>query len=129
MVVLDHIGLLTPDCEQSVAFYRDYFGFAEGERAVIPRDGGFATLQFVHLGDLTLEFVQPHAGCTPMVQPPIHFSLRVEDIRKEIARLKAAGVKFDRENEIPLQGRSPKHHNAFFYGPGGERVELIQVDE
>ena len=125
MVFLDHIGFMTPDCDASLAFYRDHFGFKEGERAVIPRDGGFATLQFAHFGDLTLEFVQPHAGCNPMIQPPIHFSLRVEDIRKDIARLKAAGVKFDRENEIPLTGRSPKYHNAFFLRSrrGARRVD------
>jgi len=95
---------------------------------VIPRDGGFATLLFAHLGDLTLEFVQPQSGCQAMVQPPIHFSFRVDDICAEIAKLKTAGVKFDREDEIPLTGRSPKHHNAFFYGPAGERVELMQID-
>ncbi len=129
MILLDHIGIMTPDCDKSLAFYRDLFGFSEGDRVVIPRDGGFATLQFAHLGDLTLEFVQPHAGCAKMAQPPIHFSLRVGDIRSEINRLKVAGIRFDRENEIPLTGRSPKHHNAFFNGPAGERVELIQVDD
>jgi catechol 2,3-dioxygenase-like lactoylglutathione lyase family enzyme len=126
---LDHIGIMTPDCDASLAFYVENFGFEKGERVVIPRDGGFATLQFAHLGDLVLEFVQPQGGTGPMVQPPIHFSFRVKDIYDDIARLKAKGVKFDREDEIPLTGRTPKHRNAFCYGPAGERIELMMVED
>lgn len=125
---LDHIGIMTQSADDSLAFYAKHFGFVPGERVTIPRDGGTATLQFAHKGALTLEFVQPQGGAAPMVQPPIHFSFLVDDINAEIAALKAAGVKFDRENEIPLSSR-PHHFNAFFYGPSGERVELMMVTQ
>ena len=128
VIGLDHIGMVVPDCDASLAFYMEHFGFSRGDRAIIPRDGGTATLQFAHLGSIVLEFVQPGAGCEKMQQPPIHFSLKVDDIYAEIKRLQSEGVKFEREDEIPLVGREPKYHNAFFVGPAGERVELMMED-
>ncbi len=120
---------MTPDCDKSLAFYAQYFGFKKGDRAVISREGGKATLQFAHLGDIMLEFVQPHGDFPKTTQSQIHFALRVDDINEKIAQLKAGGVRFDRPDEIPTIGRTPKHHNAFFYGPAGERIELMMVDE
>ncbi|MBQ9989149.1 MAG: VOC family protein [Clostridia bacterium] len=124
---LDHIGMMVSDVDESLAFYHDHFGFEAGDRAVIPRDGGLATLQYAHKDGITLEFVQPHAGYTPQGAPPIHISFRVKDINAEIARLKAEGVVFDRADEVPLTGRTPKHRLAFCVGPAMERIELMCV--
>ncbi len=128
-VRLDHIGIITPDCDKSLAFYMQYFDFTKGDRAVISRNGGKATLQFAHLGDVMLEFVRLHEGCPNVMQSQIHFCLRVDDIHEKIAQLKAGGIRFDRPDEIPTIGRTPKHHNAFCYGPAGERIELMMIDD
>lgn len=128
-ICLDHIGIMTPDCNKSLAFYAKYFDCTKGDRTVIQRGSGKATLQFAHLQDVVLEFVELHDGCPTFDQAQIHISVRVDDIREKIAQMQADGVRFDRPNEIPTVGRTPKHHNAFCYGPAGERIELMMVDD
>jgi len=95
---LDHIGIAVGDLAQALAFYRDALGLeVEPPEEVASQR---VRAHFVPVGESTLELLEPTAPDSPIARfvekrgPGVHhITLRVEDIREALARLKARGIR------------------------------------
>jgi methylmalonyl-CoA/ethylmalonyl-CoA epimerase len=95
---LDHIGIAVGDLSQALAFYRDALGLeVEPPEEVASQR---VRAHFVPVGEATLELLEPTAPDSPIAKfvekrgPGVHhITLRVDDIREALARLKARGIR------------------------------------
>lgn len=104
---LDHIGIAVGDLAQALAFYRDALGLEVEPPEEVPSQRVRA--HFVPVGDATLELLEPTASDSPIAKfiekrgPGVHhLTLRVDDIRETLGRLKARGVRLI--DEAPREG-------------------------
>jgi catechol 2,3-dioxygenase-like lactoylglutathione lyase family enzyme len=121
----DHIHLRTPDAEATARWFEQIFG-AEIVRST--HQG--ATRIDLKLGgaNIFLAPVKPGDGVNPAPVTPYqgldHFGLRVSDIDKVAADLKAKGVEFTMEPNVPRPGLKI----CFLRGPQGISIELLERD-
>lgn len=104
---LDHIGIAVGDLAQALAFYRDALGLEVEPPEEVPSQRVRA--HFVPVGEATLELLEPTAPDSPIAKfiekrgPGVHHvTLRVDDIREALGRLKARGVRLI--DEAPREG-------------------------
>jgi methylmalonyl-CoA/ethylmalonyl-CoA epimerase len=104
---LDHIGIAVADLAQALAFYRDALGLDVEAPEEVPSQRVRA--HFVPVGDATIELLEPTAADSPIAKfiakrgPGVHHvTLRVDDIREALGRLKARGVRLI--DEAPRDG-------------------------
>ena len=114
---LAHIALFTKDLETSVKFYECLGGKVTGQADVVKPLG-------------TNEIIEPHDGTVVTAEGGLfpHIAIEVDDIDAAIADLKAAGITsfrngVDKAADLPIFGGI---RNAFFFGPNGEQLELLQ---
>ena len=112
---LAHIALFTKDLEASVKFYECL---------------GTNHIKIVSMPGFDLEIIEPHDGTDVTAQGGLfpHIAIEVNDIDAAIADLKAAGITsfrggVDKAADLPIFGGI---RNAFFIGPNGEQLELLQ---
>jgi methylmalonyl-CoA epimerase len=104
---LDHIGIAVGDLAQALAFYRDALGLeVEPPEEVASQR---VRAHFVPVGESALELLEPTAPDSPIAKfiekrgPGVHHvTLRVDDIREALARLKARGIRLI--DESPREG-------------------------
>jgi len=105
--VLDHIGIAVQDIDKALAFYRDALGLD----VEAPEDVSSQRVRahFIPVGESSIELLEGTAGDSAITKyiekrgPGIHhITLRVDDIRAALARLKARGVRL--VDEEPRQG-------------------------
>ncbi len=96
--VLDHIGIAVQDIDEALAFYRDALGLEMGETEEVASQRVRA--HFVPVGESALELLEATSPDSPIARytgkrgPGVHhITLRVDDIREALARLKARGVR------------------------------------
>ena len=125
---LAHVALYTKDIQKSLAFY-EMLGGRCYTKAEVQKPGGVNQLAMVRLAGFDLELIQP--GDATAVQTGEgafpHIALEVERIEEVIRELEEAGVDTfcaDRPNHMPNLFGGIK--NIFFYGPDGEKIELIE---
>jgi methylmalonyl-CoA/ethylmalonyl-CoA epimerase len=107
---LDHIGVAVGDLSQALAFYRDALGLDVGPPEEVPSQRVRA--RFVPVGEATIELLEPTAADSPIARflerrgPGVHHvTLRVDDLREALARLKARGVRLiDEEPRAGAEG-------------------------
>ncbi len=122
---LAHIGIMTADMDQSVAFYTGLLNFTCTHRQFL----GTTELAFLEVGNCIVELVAPaDNGHINQLKPGQidHVALKVTDLDVEIARLDKAGIQFfapARAADIYANGI----RCIFFPGPSGERIELFQI--
>jgi methylmalonyl-CoA epimerase len=104
---LDHIGIAVGDLAQALAFYRDALGLEVEPPEEVPSQRVRA--HFVPVGEATLELLEPTAPDSPIATfigkrgPGVHHvTLRVDDLREALGRLKARGVRLI--DEAPRDG-------------------------
>ena len=104
---LDHIGIAVGDLSQALAFYRDALGLDVEAPEEVPSQRVRA--HFVPVGEATIELLEPTAADSPIAKfiekrgPGVHHvTLRVDDIRETLGRLKARGVRLI--DETPREG-------------------------
>jgi catechol 2,3-dioxygenase-like lactoylglutathione lyase family enzyme len=122
---LGHVEIQVQDIEQSIRFYQDILQFVVVDRAEIVRPAGRSQLALVRQGSCVVELVQaPDAQAITTKGPIGHFAILVSNVDSAAAELKAKGITFDREpaNLDAFGGL----RNAFFNGPSGESIELLQ---
>lgn len=104
--VLDHVGIAVKDIGEALAFYRDALGLEIGEPEEVASQRVRA--HFVRVGESALELLEATAPDSPIARytdkrgPGVHhLTLRVDDIREAIARLKSRGVRLIDEEPRP----------------------------
>lgn len=120
---LAHIAIQVKDIEVSIAFYEKLGGrlLDRGE----PHPG--VALALVAFGGVTLELIQSPA--VPKRPDAIdHFALTVRDVDAAMAFLRSAGVdSFEAPEKTVMPELFGGMDNCFFYGPDGERIELLKM--
>ena len=119
----DHIHIRSRDPAKTAAFYEKMFGaeiirtMQEGKPRIDMKIGG----QDV--------FIAPIEGDAKVNAPPVtpyegldHFGLRVKDIDKVVADLKAKGAEFTMELNSPRPGIKI----CFIRGPEGVSIEVLE---
>ena len=104
---LDHVGIAVQDIDKALAFYRDALGLeVEAPEEVRSQR---VRAHFIPVGESSIELLEGTASDSAIAKyiekrgPGIHhITLRVEDIRAALARLKARGVRL--VDEEPRQG-------------------------
>jgi methylmalonyl-CoA/ethylmalonyl-CoA epimerase len=104
---LDHIGVATHNIDASVAEYQRLFSLSVQHRETLTDK--HIELCFIDLGNTRLELLAPTAPESTISKflntrgPGLHhLCYKVDDIRAELARLKALGVKLI--DEVPRPG-------------------------
>ena len=130
-VVLDHIGIAVRDIAAAVAFYRDALGLEVVATEEVAAQGVRA--HFVPVGESSLELLEPTTAESPIAAfvekrgPGLHhITLRVDDIRAALARLRDRGIRLiDDEPRTGAEGALV----AFVHPSSahGVLVELTQV--
>lgn len=124
-----HIAIQTTDYEASVAFYTEVMGMSE----VVGFETGGRRAVILDIGDGShIELFEPIPGTQPSKDATgnvvFHFALQTTEIEAALEKVRAAGM------EITVELRTAQLGDlsvslAFFKGPGGEVVELFQVNE
>lgn len=121
----DHVHLRTPDAEATAQWFERVFG-AEIVRST---QQGAARID-IKLGgaNIFLAPVKAGDGVNPAPVTPYqgldHFGLRVSDLDNVVADLKAKGVEFTMEPNVPRPGIKI----CFLRGPQGISIELLDRD-
>ncbi len=106
-VELDHIGIAVGDIGAALAFYQTALGLDVDETEEVPSQGVRA--HFLRVGTASLELLEATAEDSPIGRfvdrrgPGLHhITLRVDDIRAALDRLRAQGVRLI--DETPRDG-------------------------
>ena len=127
---IDHVAIVVKDLEATIALYTRTLGFSQVYRETVADQGVEAV--GLRTGDAVIELLRPLAEDSLIAkfrgdaQTKLHHTAyRVGDVRAELARLKAAGVRL-----IDEEPRKGAHGNtiAFLHpkSTGGVLIELCQ---
>ena len=110
---LAHIALFTKDLETSIKFYECLGGKVTGQ-ADVQKPLGTNHIKIVSMPGFDLEIIEPHDGTDVTAQGGLfpHIAIEVNDIDA-----------VDKAADLPIFGGI---RNAFFIGPNGEQLELLQ---
>ncbi len=128
--ILDHIGIAVADLDAALKFYRDALGLDVRPPEDVPSQ--HVRVHFAPVGSASLELLEATSPQSPIARfidrrgPGIHhLTLRVDDIRAVLARLRERGVRLiDDEPRAGAEGALV----AFIHpaSTGGVLVELVQ---
>ena len=103
---LDHVGIAVGDLGQALAFYRDALGLEVEPPEEVPSQRVRA--HFVPVGEATIELLEPTSPESPIAKfiekrgPGLHHvTLRVDDLRAVLDRLKERGIRLIDEQPRP----------------------------
>ena len=127
---LDHVAIVVEDLEATLALYTTVLGFEQVYRETISDQGVEAV--GLRTGDAVIELLRPLDPGSAVARfrgdaatKLHHTAYRVDDLRGELERLRAAGVRL-----IDEQPRRGAHGNliAFLHpkSTGGVLIELCQ---
>ncbi|MBV8298596.1 MAG: methylmalonyl-CoA epimerase [Candidatus Eremiobacteraeota bacterium] len=130
---IDHVAVVVKDLEAAIELYTQTLGFSLVYRETVPDQGVEAV--GVRTGDALIELLRPLSEESPIAkyrgeaQTKLHHTAyRVAELRGELARLKAAGVRL-----IDEEPRKGAHGNtiAFLHpkSTGGVLIELCQRED
>ncbi len=120
--VYDHLHLRSRDAVAAARFYVDVL-----EARETGREGGESPSRIIlDLGGMRMFIEQAPEGIAPAAVPPHrgieHIGLRVEDIEATVADLAARGIPL----VSGITDVKPGLRIAFFEGPDGVRIEILQ---
>ena len=119
---IEHVGIMVKNMEESLAFYQNILGLELRNREWLNDKVELAFLFFPEQPSAEVELV--YGGPVENEGIVNHLAFRVENIESELLRLKEAGVKLvDEEPRTILNGTVKI---AFFQGPNGEKLELVE---
>lgn len=121
VIKISHVAVQAQDIEQSVAFYRDFLGFAESSRLKYPDDGSLMLVNFKVSDDQWIEVFDAaklKPGCDRLYQ----IAFRVADAEAMRARLATNGFRVP--ERCPM-GQT-KNFNFTVQDPGGYIIEFVQ---
>lgn len=120
---MEHIGVIVNDVDRSIQFYTNVIGMELKRREKLNEEVELAFLAFPGSENIELELVG--RGTNGLSDQGIvnHIAFTVHNIEETLEHLKAHGVRL--QDETPreiLDGMKI----AFFFGPDGEKLELVQ---
>ena len=129
---IDHIAIVVKDLDAAIRLYTETLGFGLVYREIVPDQGVEAV--GLRTGDAVIELLLPLSESSPIAKyrggadsKLHHTAYRVADIRAELGRLRAAGVRL-----IDEEPRRGAHGNtiAFLHpkSTGGVLIELCQPE-
>ncbi|MBY0098156.1 VOC family protein [Mesobacillus maritimus] len=119
---MEHVGIMVKNMDESLAFYQNILGLELRDREWLNDKVELAFLFFPEQPSAEVELV--YGGPVENEGIVNHLAFRVENIESELLRLKEAGVKLvDEEPRTILNGTVKI---AFFQGPNGEKLELVE---
>lgn len=116
---IHHVALVTRDMEESLRFYRDLLGCSLVERFF--DEGEQAEVVFLSLGNTLLELLAPKDSRGWKVPSGFHLAFRVHNVGEVFETLRRKGIPV----LLPLT-QSHGFHYAYFAGPMGEVVEIVE---
>lgn len=120
---ISHVAVKATDVEKSVAFYRDFLGFAEEKRLNYPADGGLM-LVIMKVNDEQFLEIFNAAKLKPESDKLYQVAFRVEDAEAVRARLIAGGYPGKLPPRVPLG--LTKNANFSAKDPHGYNIEFVQ---
>lgn len=123
---IEHVGVMVKDIEASITFYKEVLGMELLGMLDHPNPNiKLAFLGFHGAKETELELIQGYNDQLPQEGKVHHIAFTVDDIEKEVQRLKQleVEVKFI-DKEITTLPNGSRY--IFFYGPDGEWIELFQ---
>lgn len=126
---IHHVGVVLPDADEALGFFRDVMGLEVTEDRTIEEQGVRGVL--LGVGENEIELLQPTRDDTGVARylaskgPTLHhICFQTDDIRGELARLKAANVELvDQEPRDGLAGEIAFIHPKSAHGV---LIELAQ---
>jgi lactoylglutathione lyase len=119
---MEHVGIMVKDMNESLAFYQNILGLELRNREWLNETVELAFLFFPEQPSVEVELV--YGGPVENEGIVNHLAFTVENIEAELERFKEAGVKLvDEEPRTILNGTVKI---AFFQGPNGEKLELVE---
>jgi len=127
---IDHLGIAVRSIDEALKFYRDILGLQLDCTEIVEDQG--VEVAMLPLGESRVELLQPMGENSPVARflekrgPGIHhICIEVEDIRAQLAELKAAGAQLI--DEQPRRGAGG-HLIAFVHpkSTSGVLIELVQ---
>ena len=130
--LLHHVGIVVPDADEALGFYRDVMGLTVAKDEVVEEQGVRGVL--LPVGENEIELLQPVRDDTGVARflesrgPTLHhICLRTDDIRAELARIRALGLELiDEEPRYGLAGEIAFLHPRSMHGV---LVELAEVED
>ncbi len=121
----DHIGIIVKDLNKSTDFFTNVLDFKEGKKFEFSERG--LTIQFLNAGGVQLELFGHSKKVSEAEKKPLqagvaHIALEVENLNETYEKLKARGVKFEREPRVAMMGQ----RIVFLSDPDGNRLELVE---
>lgn len=128
---ISHLGMAVNNLEEAREFYRSVFGLESSEPII--GGGGTIKVSMVEVGAVLIELLQPIGSEGVMAkflekcgEGFHHICYEVDDIKAEIASLKASGVEVLGEPKPGAEGMSVFLHPR---GTHGVLVELVEKKE
>ncbi|HXZ44329.1 MAG TPA: VOC family protein [archaeon] len=122
----DHTHFKCSDPEKTVGFFKENFGAKEIARFEV---NGMSIVT-LDIGGLWYNFSPRRSGESVDPKPHsarygvYHIALKTRDLSREVAKMKARGVKFTQE----VGQSNPTTKFAFIEGPDGISIEILQRD-
>jgi len=118
IVRMNHVGISSPDIEETIAYYTETMGFPEAFR--VTNDAGQIALVYVQVSQNTFLELQPSNDQRP---PGLsHFGVVVEDMDDAIAMWRARGAEVQ---DSRVSGTKAVLSNIF--DANGVRMELLEL--
>ncbi|WP_163538436.1 VOC family protein [Gracilibacillus sp. YIM 98692] len=119
---MEHVGIMVNDMDESLAFYQNILGLELRKREWLNDTVELAFLFFPEQPSVEVELV--YGGPVENEGIVNHLAFTVENIEAELVRFKEAGVKLVDEEPRSIFNDTVKI--AFFKGPNGEKLELVE---
>ena len=121
-MIMEHVGIMVNDMDESLAFYQNILGLELRNREWLNDTIELAFLFFPEQPSVEVELI--YGGPVENEGIVNHLAFRVENIESELVRFKEVGVKLVDEEPRSILNGTVKI--AFFQGPNGEKLELVE---
>jgi lactoylglutathione lyase len=120
---MEHVGIKVKNMDESLAFYQNILGLELRNREWLTDSVELAFLYFPDQPSVEIELVYG-GGSVDNEGIVNHLAFTVENIKAELLRLKQAGIQLVDEEPRSILNDTVKI--AFFQGPNGEKLELVE---
>jgi lactoylglutathione lyase len=119
---VEHVGIQVRNLDRSIKFYTEVLGLPLRKRV---RLNETTELAFLPLGDFEIELICKSTEYTYAKEGIVHhLGFTVDDVAGVLDRLRKYGTELIHEQPVFLEKMDV--HIAFFWGPDGEKLELLQ---